>query len=124
MALNIAQRHEAIRRAVTPLPGREPQNNYKSINVPENCDGTTLLEARPLTGRTNQIRVRLWHLGFPVCGDAVYLAGKKIGVTQTLSVADLPPCLHAWRIKFVHPLSRQPVEFTAPPRLGGWSGRI
>ncbi|MFN7141509.1 MAG: pseudouridine synthase, partial [Limisphaerales bacterium] len=35
-------------------------------------DGTALLEARPLTGRTNQIRVHLWHLGFPVCGDQVY----------------------------------------------------
>ena len=80
-----------------------------------NDDGTTLLEARPLTGRTNQIRVHLWHLGFPVCGDAVYLPGQQRGDTQTLSVTDPPLCLHAWRIKFVHPLSRQPVEFTAPP---------
>ncbi len=78
-------------------------------------DGTTLLEARPLTGRTNQIRIHLWHLGFPVCGDAVYLSGNKLGDTQTLSLADPPLCLHAWRIKFVHPLSKQPVEFTAPP---------
>ena len=79
-----------------------------------NADGTTLLEARPLTGRTNQIRVHLWHLGFPVCGDAVYLPEKKIGDTQTLGVGDPPLCLHAWQIKFVHPLSKQPVEFTAP----------
>lgn len=80
-----------------------------------NADGTTLLEARPLTGRTNQIRVHLWHLGFPVCGDAAYLPGKQLGETQTLSVDDPPLCLHAWRIKFVHPVSQQPVEFTAPP---------
>ncbi len=79
-----------------------------------NPDGTTLLEARPLTGRTNQIRVHLWHLGFPVCGDAVYLPGKKIGNTQTLAIGDPPLCLHAWQIKFVHPLNRQPMEFTAP----------
>lgn len=78
-------------------------------------DGTTLLEARPLTGRTNQIRIHLWHLGFPVCGDAVYLPGNQLGDTQTLSLEDPPLCLHAWRIKFVHPLSQQPVEFTAPP---------
>jgi RluA family pseudouridine synthase len=44
-------------------------------------DGTTLLEARPLTGRTNQIRVHLWHLGFPVCGDAIYLPGNNLGDT-------------------------------------------
>ncbi len=78
-------------------------------------DGTTLLEARPLTGRTNQIRVHLWHLGFPVRGDAAYLAGQKLGGTQTLNVEEPPLCLHAWRIKCVHPLSQQPVEFTAPP---------
>ena len=77
-------------------------------------DGTTLLEARPLTGRTNQIRVHLWHLGLPVCGDAIYLPGQQLGDTQTLSLGDAPLCLHAWRINFVHPLSRQPVEFTAP----------
>lgn len=78
-------------------------------------DGTALLEARPLTGRTNQIRVHLWHLGFPVCGDAVYLSGQKLGATQTLHVDAPPLCLHAWRVKFVHPLTKQPVEFTAAP---------
>jgi len=80
-----------------------------------NPDGTALLEARPLTGRTNQIRVHLWHLGFPVCGDLVYLPDKKIGDTQTLAVGDSPLCLHAWQIKFVHPLSKLPMTFTAPP---------
>jgi UPF0176 protein len=79
------------------------------------ADGTALLEARPLTGRTNQIRIHLWHLGYPVCGDAAYLAGKQLGDTQTLAMDDPPLCLHAWRIKFLHPLSRQPTEFTAPP---------
>ncbi len=88
-----------------------------------NPDGTTLLEARPLTGRTNQIRVHLWHLGFPVCGDAVYLPGRKIGDTQTLRVGDPPLCLHAWRIAFVHPLSHQPVEFTAPAP-GSWGALV
>jgi len=78
------------------------------------ADGTTLLEAMPLTGRTNQIRVHLWHLGFPVCGDGVYLTEQKLGDTQTLAVGDAPLCLHAWRIKFVHPLTHQPVEFSAP----------
>ena len=82
-------------------------------------DGTTLLEARPLTGRTNQIRVHLWHLGFPVVGDPVYLPGRKLGDLQTLGVGDAPLCLHAWRIKFTHPLSQQPMEFVAP--LPSWS---
>ncbi|MEO6034049.1 MAG: pseudouridine synthase [Verrucomicrobiota bacterium] len=78
-------------------------------------DGTTLLEARPLTGRTNQIRIHLWHLGMPVCGDPVYLSGNDFGDTQTLHPSDPPLCLHAWRVAFVHPLTKKPVEFCAPP---------
>jgi len=83
------------------------------------ADGTNLLEARPLTGRTNQIRVHLWHLGLPVCGDAIYLAGHQLGRTQTLAVGDPPLCLHAARVKFLHPLSLEPIEFTAP--LPAWA---
>jgi UPF0176 protein len=30
-------------------------------------------------------------------------------------VTDPPLCLHAWKLKFVHPLSRQPMEFKDPP---------
>jgi UPF0176 protein len=78
-------------------------------------NGTTLLEARPLTGRTNQIRIHCAHLGFPVCGDPAYLAGGKLGDTQTLEVDAAPLCLHSWKIAFAHPHTRQPVEFTAPP---------
>ena len=86
------------------------------FRVLQRCvDGTALLEARPLTGRTNQIRIHLWHLGFPVCGDAVYLPGNKVGDTQTLSVEDPPLCLHAWQIQFAHPLTRRRMEFIAPP---------
>jgi UPF0176 protein len=79
------------------------------------ADGTALLEARPLTGRTNQIRIHLAHLGFPVCGDPAYLMGKTLGESQTLDVAAPPLCLHAWRIGFRHPLDQQRVTFTAPP---------
>jgi RluA family pseudouridine synthase len=87
-----------------------------------NADGTALLEARPLTGRTNQIRIHLWHLGFPVCGDAVYLPGKILGETQTLALNDAPLCLHSWRVSFIHPLTKKPVEFIAPPL--DWAGTI
>jgi RluA family pseudouridine synthase len=83
------------------------------------ADGTNLLEARLLTGRTNQIRVHLWHLGFPVCGDAIYLPGQKLGHKQTLAVGDPPLCLHAARARLLHPLSLEPVEFNAP--LPAWT---
>jgi UPF0176 protein len=80
----------------------------------KNADGTTLLEARPLTGRTNQIRVHLWQLNLPVCGDSIYLPGVKLGGQQTLDIDDPPLCLHAWKAAFLHPLSGKRMEFEAP----------
>src|SRR6202012_5215438 len=75
------------------------------------ADGTALLEARPLTGRTNQIRIHLAHLGFPVQGDPAYLAGSARGDSQTLDLHAPPLCLHAWSITFRHPLDQQVVTF-------------
>jgi RluA family pseudouridine synthase len=78
-------------------------------------DGSALVEARPLTGRTNQIRIHLWHAGHPIVGDPVYLPEGRRGDTQTLSVEDPPMRLHAWKIAFRHPLTGGRVEFEAPP---------
>ena len=74
-------------------------------------DGTTILEAMPLTGRTNQIRVHLWHMGMPVVGDPLYQADQKLTSRQTLSVDDPPLNLHAWKLAFTHPLSHQRITF-------------
>jgi len=42
------------------------------FTVLANAQGAALVEARPLTGRTHQIRVHLAHCGFPVIGDQAY----------------------------------------------------
>jgi RluA family pseudouridine synthase len=76
-------------------------------------DGTSLLEARPRTGRTNQIRVHLWGLGHPVVGDPLYRSAQQLGESQTLAVGDDPMRLHAWRLTLTHPLSQEPITFTA-----------
>jgi UPF0176 protein len=84
------------------------------------ADGTALLEARPRTGRTNQIRIHSAHLGWPVCGDPAYLSDGELGDVQTLSVDAPPLCLHAFEITFRHPVSREPVTFRAP--APEWAG--
>jgi len=64
----------------------------------------SLLECRPKTGRTHQIRVHLKHLGHPIAGDRVYGGG-----------ADFPrQLLHAWRIAVDHPSTGKRLEFQAP----------
>ena len=108
-----ARSGELCSRTVDEAAGQVAHTEFRVLK--RNADGTALLEARPLTGRTNQIRVHLWHLGLPVCGDPVYRPGKELGHTQTLAVGDSPLCLHAWQIKFVHPLTEVSAAFTAPP---------
>ena len=105
-------------RSVEAQVGLPARTEFRVIERAE--DGTALLEVRPLTGRTNQIRVHLWHLGYPICGDAAYLLDRQLGETQTLSISDAPLCLHAWQISFTHPLSRQRVSYEAAPPA--WAG--
>jgi UPF0176 protein len=83
------------------------------------ADGTSLVDARPVTGRTNQIRAHLWHLGLPVCGDPVYLPEGELGTGQTPSVDDPPLCLHSRSIQLVHPDMKELVTFEA--LLPNWS---
>jgi RluA family pseudouridine synthase len=75
------------------------------------ADGTSLVAAQPITGRTNQIRVHLWHLGWPVVGDQAYLSNQQLGETQTNAMSDPPLCLHARRISFQHPLTKERATF-------------
>ena len=74
----------------------------------------SLVKAVPLTGRTNQIRIHLWEAGFPIVGDPTYLQDGQVGINQTLSISAPPMCLHSRRLKFVHPFTREHIEFEAP----------
>jgi len=75
---------------------------------------TTLLQAVPITGRTNQIRVHLWNRGLPVLGDPIYLAGRRLGTDPSLEPGGPTMCLHASRIEFWHPLTGDSVAFETP----------
>ena len=70
----------------------------------------TLLDVRPQTGRTHQIRVHLKHLGHQIVSDPLY-GGRK------LYREDIKFCprlfLHARYLEFTHPVSGERVQFEA-----------
>ncbi len=101
-------------RMVDEIEGLPSRTDFTVI---ERCaDGTTLLEAKLGTGRTNQIRVHLWQLGFPVASDPAYLPDRKTGDRQTLDPDSPPLQLHAWRLSFRHPRTGEEMSFeTARP---------
>jgi 23S rRNA pseudouridine1911/1915/1917 synthase len=82
--------------------GRDSVTSYRVV---ERLSGVSLVEARPKTGRTHQIRVHLAAIGHPIVGDRVYghispLAGRQF--------------LHASRIVFAHPATGARMELEAP----------
>jgi UPF0176 protein len=103
---------EAGTRDIDLADGLPSRTEFKVLERLPN--GTALIEARPLTGRTNQIRAHLWQLGFPIVGDPVYLPNHQITRdTQTLALDATPLHLHAWRLQSRHPLTNQPITFEA-----------
>ena len=72
------------------------------------ASGASLLEARPETGRTHQIRVHLAATGLPVVGDAVY------GRSRAKAFAITRPALHASVLGFDHPRGGERHRFEAP----------
>ncbi len=68
----------------------------------------SLLEARLGTGRTHQIRVHAASQGHPVVGDLRY---GDAGRDQALAPGRL--CLHAWRLRLVHPQAGRLLEVSA-----------
>jgi len=82
--------------------GRDAVTEYRVLG---NKDGTSLIECRPRTGRTHQIRVHLQHIGCPILGDRLY--GRRGDHERHL--------LHAWKLAFQHPVEGRPLTFEAPP---------
>jgi 23S rRNA pseudouridine1911/1915/1917 synthase len=83
-----------------------------------------LVEASPETGRQHQIRVHLASIGHPIVGDKLYGASEQAfmdycdsGLTPHLLAAfdGLPRhALHAARLCFPHPRTREPVTIESP----------
>ena len=78
-------------------------------------DGTSLVEAVPVTGRTNQIRIHLWSCGHPIVGDPAYLQEQQLGSNSTLQVDAPPMCLHALRMRLTDHLGQKRTFETSLP---------
>jgi 23S rRNA pseudouridine1911/1915/1917 synthase len=80
------------------------------VKVRDRFARASLLEARPRTGRTHQIRVHLSATGHPIVGDRAYGGGgddaARLGLTR--------PFLHSWRIGFDHPATGERIEVEDP----------
>ncbi|HZB03500.1 MAG TPA: RluA family pseudouridine synthase [Actinomycetota bacterium] len=92
---------------VRPATGVEASTE---ATVRERFPRATLLEVKPRTGRTHQIRVHLSSIGHPILGDRTYGGGgeeaRRLGLER--------PFLHAWRVAFDHPLTDVGIEVEEP----------
>lgn len=99
-------RHPTKRKqmAVTNTASRNAVTHYEVL---ERFGDFTHLRLRLETGRTHQIRVHMAYLGHPVAGDDVY--GPKKVITALNG-----QCLHARKIGFIHPATKEYLEFDSP----------
>ena len=97
------------RRVVVTALGKSAETAFKVLGKKAGLGA--LVEAKPLTGRTHQIRAHLAFLGHPVMGDPEF---DKPGAGAPMPARTM---LHAYRLALEHPGSGKPAVFTAdPPR--------
>jgi RluA family pseudouridine synthase len=101
---------EQGRRKVSP-EGADAQTDFKVAAHLD--DGTTLLYAHPISGRTNQIRLHLQDYGLPIVGDNAY--GSEEDVESGMVSQEQTLNLHAHAISFRHPADDRMVTFESSP---------
>lgn len=92
------------RMAVTAVASRSAQTDWRVI---ARYNGYTHVECSLRTGRTHQIRVHFASLGHPLLGDFTYGAPSP-------DKGLCGQCLHARRLKFIHPRTQEHILLEAP----------
>ncbi len=90
------------------------------------ADGQSLVEFRPETGRTHQIRVHAARgLGAAIVGDPIYARADDDEEPGAMVLPDSGMLLHAWRLKLPRD-PREPIDVTAPipERFGRWLDHV
>ena len=77
----------------------------RDLQFLEEKNGHSLVSLRLGTGRTHQIRIHMKYIGFPLVGDYLYNPDMEYITRQAL---------HSYRLTFLHPITGQKMDFTAP----------
>lgn len=91
-----------IERTVDWENGERAVTHYKVV---EEANGHSLISLKLETGRTHQIRIHMKHIGYPLVGDYLYNPDMEWIGRQAL---------HSYKMAFRHPITGEPMEFTAP----------
>lgn len=85
--------------------GKEAITHFEAISAD---DDSSLLLLRPATGRSHQLRIHLAEIGHPILGCDLYAHEKAFAAADRLM-------LHASGLRFIHPGTRETVEFSLAP---------
>lgn len=97
---NVGHKHRTM---VDDKNGKPAETRFKVI---KRYQEAALVEAKPMTGRTHQIRVHAYALGHPLVEDILYGSQDRYGLPR--------PMLHAQTLSFIHPATNERVKFSAP----------
>lgn len=100
----IGRHHTERKKMAVVQNGKEAITHYKVL---ERFPGYTFMQFQLETGRTHQIRVHMAHIGHPLLGDEIY--GGKNSLFKTEGQT-----LHAEKISFIHPQSKERIAVEAP----------
>lgn len=95
-------KNNRLKMAVDVINGKDAITH---VHVEERYKNATLVKCRLETGRTHQIRVHLAYIKYPIIGDTVYGSKSKY-------YASLGQMLHAYKLSFIHPRTKERVTFT------------
>ena len=101
---NVGHKHRTV---VDDKNGKPSETHFRVI---KRYQESALIEAKPLTGRTHQIRVHLEAIGHPVAGDPLYGTGTSRRGPEGLDRL----FLHAWRLELAAPSDGHLIRATAP----------
>jgi len=100
--LPLGRADEDRRRVVVRDDGAMSETMYEVVQAGER----SIVRCELITGRTHQIRVHLASSGWPLLGDSVYGTPDALLTRQAL---------HAWRVRFPHPVTGERMTVVAPP---------